>query len=517
MHGIDASHASDVPDQDADRPRPVGRFCSRITLSTVVGLVFVLLGTMAGTAAFRDNSFLTHLATGRLILEWGSLPSEDVYSFTAQGEPWLVQSWLVSVLVAQLEAWGGLALVRIAFGLSTGVLAGIAWLLTAPARSLLARMGLTGIVVLIGLSGFWSPRPLLFGLIGLGLVLLASDGRFDPRWLVPVVWMWANAHGSFPMGVVLALVLWVGTRLDGAGGDRERRVLLWTAVGTAVAVIGPLGPRILLFPFELLSRRDALAEVAEWRAPSFTSNGERLFLLLVVICILVLLRRPSWRAGLPFLVFLVASLIAVRNGAPAALVFVSGAAHGITGFGRPALTGGTRSPLVRLLAGAMAALLLLVASVPLLQGDDPGSDRELVLGLPHLNLAGYPVAALSWLDQEGLLGPDTRLVARDYVGNYLTSATDGEVPVFVDDRFDMYPDGVLEDHVSLVDGTTGARGGSLDLLDRYDAGIVVWESASATGQLLAESDEWAVVYVDDQWMVSCPRGGEDGSPQCSSP
>ncbi|OWY59554.1 hypothetical protein B7486_73955, partial [cyanobacterium TDX16] len=185
---------------------------------------------------------------------------------------------------------------------------------------------------------------------------------------------------------------------------------------------------------------------------------------------------------------MVASLLAVRNDAPAALVFVSGAAHGLAGVGRSELTGATRSTLVRAMAAVLVVLVGVAALSPLASGDEPRDDEGALYGRPHLNLSGYPVAALSWLDQQGLLGPDVRLVGRDYVGNLLESATDGEVPVFVDDRFDMYPDDVLQDHISLIDGTTGERGGPLDVLAHHDAGIVVWESASATSQLVAESD-----------------------------
>ena len=38
---------------------------------------------------------------------------------------------------------------------------------------------------------------------------------------------------------------------------------------------------------------------------------------------------------------------------------------------------------------------------------------------PDLDLRDYPVDAVAWLDSEGLLGPDTRRVAPDLVGNYL--------------------------------------------------------------------------------------------------
>ena len=73
------------------------------------------------------------------------------------------------------------------------------WLLTARSRSLLVRLVVTA-AVLVPATALWSGRPLLFGLLGLAAVLLAADGRLDPRWLVPICWVWVNTHGSFPFG-----------------------------------------------------------------------------------------------------------------------------------------------------------------------------------------------------------------------------------------------------------------------------------------------------------------------------
>jgi len=483
------------------------------TLSSTVGLTFVFLGGLIGIGAFRDNSFLTHLATGRLILESG-IPTEDPYSFTAAGEPWVVQSWLWSLVTAQLEALGGLGLVRVAMGGLSAVLAGIIWLLTAPARSLLVRILLSGLLVLMGASGFWPERPLLLGLVGLGLVLLAAEGRVDPRWLIPVLWIWANAHGSFPLGILVALLLWAGRHLDGGDARTERRVALWTTVGAATAVIGPLGLKVLVFPVELLGRQDVLSGVVEWQPPTFDEMDQRLFLVYVLVCIAGLVRRPSWRAGLPLVVFLGAGLLAVRNDAPAALVFLPGAAACLVDLGGSRVVGDRRSPVLAGASVVLAALAILVLLVPLGQEADQEDRQEQLVAGPHLNLDGYPVAALSWLDGEGLLTPETRLLARDYVGNYLESATDGEIPVFVDDRFDMYPETVLEDQVTLLDGEAGDRGGPLAVLERYEPDLVVWETASATGQQLVVSPDWGVIYQDDTWMVVCPRQ-EDGELSCT--
>ena len=81
------------------------------------------------------------------------------------------------------------------------------------------------------------------------------DGRLDPRWLVPIGWVWVNSHGSFPLGLVLLVVAAVGTRLDGASPSVELRCLGWAhRRHRGGAVVSPLGPRALVFPLELLVR-----------------------------------------------------------------------------------------------------------------------------------------------------------------------------------------------------------------------------------------------------------------------
>ena len=88
-----------------------------------------LAGWLIGLRPLGDNSFLTHLATGRLILDAGAVPSADPYTFTAVGEPWVVQSWLVSLAYATAEQLAGLDGVRLLVGALSATLAGLAWTL----------------------------------------------------------------------------------------------------------------------------------------------------------------------------------------------------------------------------------------------------------------------------------------------------------------------------------------------------------------------------------------------------
>ena len=169
-----------------------------LSLAGVVGLGFFVWGLSLGLQPLGDNSFLTHLATGRLIVEDG-IPRTDPYSWTAPGTEWVVQSWLASWIYGLVDDWWGSDGLRLLVGLLMGALAAMVWALTRPARSLIARIGVAALVVGVGV-GAWSERPLLFGLVCLAVVLLAPAGYL----LFPVSLALAAllcAVVAFPMGI----------------------------------------------------------------------------------------------------------------------------------------------------------------------------------------------------------------------------------------------------------------------------------------------------------------------------
>lgn len=441
-------------------------------------------GLLIGARALDDNSFFTHLATGRLILESG-IPSSDPYSFTAPSASWTVQSWLVSlVLGAADRVAGGLGVHLVIMALTTTI-ACLVWSLTRPARSLLARLGLAAMVVGVG-AGTWAERPLLVGLVGLCLVVLAAEDRLDPRWLVPIMWVWVNSHGSFPLALVALGTYYVGRRLDGEPGTVERRALLWAVVGLVAGAIGPLGPRVLLFPVELLSHSEALSNVVEWTSPGFESSWDRLFLLQVVVAILLLVRKPSYRAAVPTVVFLVASLLAVRNVSVASIVLLPGMAAACRGLGR--LDGAERSWVLSGSIGVVALLGLALVGA--------------TVSGPTYELGRYPVAAVAWMEDNGLATDDRRVAHQDSVGNFLELVKGTDANVFFDDRFDMYPLEVVKDYESLLNGDASWSA----VLDEYDVDTVLWGGKLPLAQLLLESPDWQIAYRDPSWIVACRRG-----------
>ena len=462
------------------------------TISLAVGAAFALWGLSIGIDRLSDNSLFTHLATGRLILDHG-IPRHDVYSFTAHGEPWVVQSWLASWIYGLVDSWWGANGIRVLMGLLTATLGAMVWRLTRPAKTLMGRILISGFVLGVA-SSVWAPRPLLMGLLLLSLALLAVEGGLDPRWLVPVFYLWVNVHGSFPLGLVMIGAFWLGTRLDGRPATREWRCGLWAVLGTVLGAINPLGPVLLVFPIRLLGRMDVLRQVIEWQSPSFSLAWTRLFLLEVVVAVVVLVRRPRYRAAIPLVVFTAAALLGARNVAVASMVLIPGMARGLTGLG--SINGDKRSPVAAVAIAALLVVALVVTSSSLDQ--------------PAWQLETFPVDAVAWMDANGLHRDDLHVASGDTVGNYLELLYGEDAGAFIDDRVDMYPPAVVDDYLTLLHGDPGWR----DVLDRRDVDLVLWGRSAALTGLLAESHDWRILYQDASWSVACRRGtplGDTGS------
>lgn len=456
-----------------------------LSLGALVGLLVVAAGIAVGMRTMSDNSFLTHLATGRLILDRGSVPSTDPYTFSAAGEPWVVQSWLMSVAYATAEALGGLDGIRLLGGAIAGALLAVAWRLLRPIDGLVVRLAVAGLFIAVG-AGLWAERPLMVGLLGFGLYALAAERGLDPRWLVPVGWLWVNSHGSFPLGLAYLLLLALGARLDGDDPAHELRCAAWALGGLLLGVIGPLGPKVLLFPVELLGRQELLSNVIEWRAPTFESTSQRAFIAQLALAVVLIARRPKYRSALVVGAFGAAALLGARNLTVASLAMLPAIAPALVGIGglRSAARVGARSPLL-LAAAAMPLLVVLIR-----------------LDAPALDLGRYPIDALAYIEEEGVDLEDHRLMAPDYVGNVVELVYGPGRRVHFDDRFDLFPDDVADDYLDVFNARPRMR----SVLVEEEIHLGLWPRAGAVARLLVADADWRQLYSDEAWSLVCRRG-----------
>jgi hypothetical protein len=477
MATIQAPRRDPEPDGQAPEARPR----RGVTLAGLTGLVVTVAGLLIGLQRLQDNSFFTHLATGRLILDAG-VPSADPYSFTAHGAAWTVQSWLASVVYALVEDVAGLAGVRLLIGLGTALLAYLLWRLTEPAGAVVARAALVMPVMVIG-SEMWTERPMLYGFIGLAVVALVANGDGKAWWCVPLFAVWVNVHGSFPLGLVLVGTLLAGRWLDRQSPRRELQVLGWSVLGVVLGAINPIGPRLLVFPLELLQKSEVLSFIDEWKPADFGDTMTRVLVVQVAVAVVLGLRLRSFRALLPTVVFFVAALLGSRNVGPASIVALACMAPGLRGIGSD--LGDEPKPVFRTAALVVGALALVVTLGSLLTG-------------PQTALDSYPTDAVAWMDAHGYMEPESRVITRDFVGNYLEARYGTDVQVFMDDRYDMFPRPVVDDYINLVRG----NGEWTEIAARWDADAVLWDEDTDLYDRLEAAEDWDVVYRDDTWIVA---------------
>lgn len=455
-------------------------------LATTVAWFLAVLGFLIGSRPISDNSFLTHLATGRLILERGSVPDTDPYSLFGSGLAWTVQSWLASVVYATLDRLAGGWSIRVLNGLlAVAIVAGL-WRLTRATTQLVVRLMLVSVVLLIG-TYLWPPRPLLFGLVAMVITLEVVQGLRARWWLVPVFALWVNLHGSFVLGLALLGAVVVGAAIDNRSLPRAELAAVGAALaGCLGALVSPVGWRLLWFPFHMMDRGEALDRVSEWASPSFRSPVEQLFLVPLILMVVAASRRARWRCLVPAVGFFVGGLLAVRNLGLASLVVVALVAPALEGLAGS--VDGSSRPLGARLGrlGAGAGLGVLALSVAL---------------SPPVELSDYPVAEVDWLAQRDLVAdPDVRLAQRDFVGNYLNLRFADRARVFMDDRFDFHPLDVIEDHNALLLG-----GDVAEVMERRRFDVILWATGTHVERWIHNQDGWWVALEGDDWFVACRK------------
>jgi hypothetical protein len=419
----------------------------RASRCTLPGAAVAAACTLAALAAARipEVDAWWQVQYGRFLLRHGSLPRVDIWSWTVRGHPVMVTEWVFDAamgLAAGFGGWGGLGL----------------------ALACLVPLGLA----ILRLYGRLARDPQLAGLVAvllLGLLLpflgvlpqLASYALFAGVWwaleaarlggprplvlLPPLFGLWANVHGTFPLGwglVALDTVLSRRARLPGRLRARYHPATRrWLPVATlaagAATLLNPYGRRLLPYEGRLATSRFHLQHIAEYQSPNFHSPYLAWAVLPAVGLALLLAagtrRRPPARELVAAVVLLAGGLVMVRM-LPYALVALGALASA-------ALRGRRRAAAPLRAPQALAILACLAVGFWRL----PPRSWPVAEGMP------VQAAAFVRTHLAGLRGFNTY-----EWGGFLLATWDGSPGVYVDSRGDLY-DGtaVLGRYVAIVE------------------------------------------------------------------
>jgi len=451
-----------------------------------------------------------HIRTGDYILQAGSVPTVDIFSFSKPGEPWFAWEWLSDVIIAGLHRMCGLPGVVGFTGLVIALSALVVFRqsLWRGANSF-AALGVT-LVATGAASLHFLARPHVFTLLLLPVALwLVERDRRAPGpgvWaLVPLSALWANLHGGFLALIACLGILAVGSAVEAWLAPERNWRPAWryaglTAACTAATLLNPYGFRLHTHIASYL-RSDWIREaVDEFQSPKFRSENIFQFEAILFVALLlagILLSKRRICDALPILVWAHLSLSSVRHVPVFAVVVSPLVAQELTRIWEGWSADSPRKSVTGIL-WALARDL-----TPGFQRNTAWSVVLLVAVLVLTPVAKWPRDFPAAKFPVKLVGTEEERLAKarvftsDEWADYLIYRGWPHQKVFLDGRSDFYGPALGREYIQLVEGRPGWR----KLLEKHKVNAVLANRNWPLTALLRAERSWQVTLEDRQAVL----------------
>ncbi len=277
-----------------------------------VALWVALLSLVAVVSIQKTHSsdYFWQLRAGQLIVETGSVPSEDPFSFSATGSRWIDIHWLFQVAlyaVYQLGGHVGVSVSKLVCIVAT--LACLGLIGFRRERVFVTVLALS-LLLLSGGDRFMArPELLSFLFLAAELALFERFRKRPERWIFAVVGIqlvWVNLHGLFALGLVLCGIHLAVEIAAAWGGPREPgrwqrcSTLAWvTALSLMASLLNPNGVLGLLYPLQQLQMLGSVGSASDFSllirelVPPFHPNSQMMALDLAFPLALAILSGGS--------------------------------------------------------------------------------------------------------------------------------------------------------------------------------------------------------------------------------
>ena len=229
-------------------------------------LAALLYAFLAGLRTVTDFDLGWQLATGRWVAQHHQIPSTDVFSYTAQGQPWIypVGAGLVFYAAYLLGGWALLS------WLGAVVCTGTVALLLRRGSAITAGLA---ILVIPRIAQHTTPRADMFTVLifaaFLSLLWEQHQTGHARLWLLPVSMIaWVNLHLGFAAGFALlgGYVLLEALEMPWrerrhAAAERLRRAWPWLLTTFGSTLVNPWGWGVYR---SLLRQNAVMAEHSQW-------------------------------------------------------------------------------------------------------------------------------------------------------------------------------------------------------------------------------------------------------------
>jgi hypothetical protein len=246
----------------------------------LVGMAIYLLLITLGSQLLNDPDVYLHVAIGRLIVDKGGLPDTDPFSTTMGGTHYVAYEWLSQVAYALAYRLGGwVAVTALAAASAAAAFGLLTHYLTQRCQPVPALLMVLVALILVSPHILARPHalalPILVAWVA-GLVRASDTARPPSLWLLPLMALWANLHGSFVFGLAMIGAIGAEATWQAPSPRRVGMAKSWILFGllsVAAACVNPYGPEMILATFRTLALSQALSVINEWQPQDFAKLG----------------------------------------------------------------------------------------------------------------------------------------------------------------------------------------------------------------------------------------------------
>jgi hypothetical protein len=487
---------------------------ARVSLWRYSPAIILFAIVVADLRQLSDADLWIHILSGRELLAHGSMPSTNIYSYSAPTFRWLHHEWLSEVILSTLfDRFGPLGLKLLKFICTAGTITFIvlAESETGAPAAVQATILVVAAVILVPSMQF---RPQLFDFIALS-ALVAMLCRHNwrgsaPLWIaIPLVAIWSNLHGGFFIGLIAMGVYGAATLLQdiymGRGLRRGLVILAVTAAAAASTLCTFLIPpaRETWYTLIYSIRNPATSgTIIDWKPliASMTTSpsgslAKKYFVLVLSFfsaAVASVILKPKGNDA-PLIavaaVLLATAFAAQRNIAIATIAIVPVFANHLGLLLGRRQAAGVPGAAPRAGRFVMEALIVILAIVVA---------RSSGILKPGIDAPGYPAGAVNFMNRHNLSGN----VLADYAwGGYVIWHSGQRTNVFIDSRYDLgYPPEVIRDFIEFDQDKPGAA----HILDQYRNDFVLIKQQNAAEKLMDSLPNWTLVYSDNLSRLYAP-------------
>jgi hypothetical protein len=328
------------PIDDIETAEKTGRVSlPRITIEHIwLSIPILLVAGFGFLLKVRLIDFWWHLKAGEIIVNTRSIPNTDLFSFTAAGQPFILQNWLAEVIYYATYRIGGLALLVFLNAMLLVAALLPVYDLCRKATDKLRLSVITALLPAVLLLYFGSVRSQVFSFALFSVFYwVLSNYRhkvWDRLWLLPLLMIvWVNVHGAFVLGLGLIAIflgcellrrIAYGVRPDTLSSGRLARLGLFLVLTVITTIVNPEVHRIYAYVRAVATNPASQTLVLEWQPPRINEAvGIVLFFgpfFITWLVLLVAARKPELVDLILVLTFSILGLSSLRNGAWFALI-----------------------------------------------------------------------------------------------------------------------------------------------------------------------------------------------------